>query len=86
MGKPIPLGIGRVGKVGWKREVERERPLNHLSPRGLVGLLFFEFFEFLVWKICGYGCVKNVLRLVWGGDKDKNSFFFLLFFIFYLDL
>ena len=38
MGKPIPLGIGRVGKVGWKREVERERPLNHLSPRGLVGL------------------------------------------------
>ena len=30
--KPIPLGIGRVGKVGWKREVERERPLNHLSP------------------------------------------------------
>jgi len=24
--KPIPLGIGRVGKVGWKREVEKSHP------------------------------------------------------------
>ena len=47
MGKPIPLGIGGVGEVDWKREVERKRPLNHLSPRGLVGLYIHAYVDFM---------------------------------------
>ena len=50
MGKPIPLGIGRVGEVGWNRSwtVERKRPLNHLSPTGLVGYVYIYIYRYWV--------------------------------------